>query len=93
MVAMLVGMAMPAFAQVERVDCPAEFPCRQAVLLPDQPQGNTYNGFGQASSACAGLFDVTGEQRPEHSYNMPGGQGTLHLTAAAFHCDPGEFGE
>jgi hypothetical protein len=91
MAAMMVASVGTAFAKVERVDCPEGFPCRQAVLLPDEPQGKTYNGFGQASSACAAL-DITDERRPERSY-MAGGKATLHGTAPARHCEPGEFGE
>ena len=80
MTAMMVAMAMPAFAQVERGTCLEGIPCRQGVLLPDEPVGNVNEaGFGQASSACPAII-------AHPTTPAPGGTASENTTFAFFHC-------
>ncbi len=83
-VAMTVAMAMPAFAQVERGTCLQGIPCRQGVLLPDEPVGNVNEaGFGQASSACPSLMEAPANP---HAAPPHGGTSSENETFAFFHC-------
>ncbi len=81
MAAMMVAMAMPAFAQVERGTCLQGIPCSQGVLLPDEPVGNVNEeGFGQASSACPA---ISASFAASHE---GGGAASENQTIAFFHC-------
>jgi hypothetical protein len=90
MAAMLAATAGTALAQVERGECLEGIPCRQGVLLPDEPKGNVYNGFGQASSSCAS-FDVRDEldrEIPDAAFKQRG-QAPENQTIAFVHCFEG----
>jgi hypothetical protein len=84
MAAMMLAMAMPAFAQVKRGTCLEGIPCSQGVLLPDEPVGNVIEeGFGQASSACPSLMAAPANP---HAAPPHGGTSSENQTIAFFHC-------
>ena len=85
MAAMLAATAGPALAQVERGECLEGIPCRQGVLLPDEPKGNQEGPFGQASSSC----EAEGwDNRAPRSWEQ-GGKAPEHTTFAFVHCFEG----
>src|SRR5829696_2318442 len=94
MAAMLAATAGGAVAQVQRGECLPGIPCRQGVLLPDQPKtGQTFEGEGgfeggQASLSCPGVLNAE-EQRAERSVEF-GGKGPENLTIPFVHCFEGD---
>jgi hypothetical protein len=110
MAAMLAGTAGTALAQAQRGPCLesvfvegiGDIPlnCRQGVLLPEEPKGNTENpnvGFedptsdeeyGQASNSCKGKgFDKRAELAP-HSFDY-GGNAPANVTSTFVRCFKG----
>jgi len=91
MAAVLAATAATAFAQVERGECLPGIPCREGVLLPDEPIGNVYDGkFGQASSSC-GSFDVRDaldREIPDAAFKQHG-KSAENKTIAFVHCFEG----
>jgi len=92
MAAMMTATAATAFAQVQRGKCLEGIPCRQGVLLPDEPKtGQTFEegSFegGQASLSCPGVLNAE-EKRAERSFEF-GGEGPENLTIPFVHCFEG----
>jgi hypothetical protein len=93
MAVMLAATAGTALAQVERGECLPGIPCRQGVLLPDEPKtGQTFEGEGgfvggQASLSCPGYENAV-QHRAERSFEF-GGKGPENLTIPFVHCFEG----
>ena len=90
MAAMLAATAGTALAQVQRGECLPGLPCRQGVLLPDEPKtGQTFEGEGgfvggQASLSCPGVLNAD-QHRAERSFES-GGKGPENRTIPFVHC-------
>ncbi len=103
MAVMLAGTVGTALAQAQRGPCKesvlvegVEIPlnCRQGVLLPEEPKGNTenpnvgFNGYGQASNSCKGQGYGKRLENAPHSFDL-GGQAPENVTSAFARCFPG----